>query len=567
MRMTCLCLSLMLIGAGAPALGAERAPTSSHSASDDRADLALVTALRDEGLNRSKVMETLGTLTDDIGPRLTGSPGLKKAAGWTREKLAEWGLQNAHIENFGSFGRGWTLEHATLRMVGANTVDLPAIPKAWTPGTDGLQRARALYAKLASEDDLAKWKGKLAGAIVLLDEPHQNQPHLKADATRHSDEQLGEMIKVELESGPERRPEPGAFAKRMAFGQKLRAWLVEEKVVATLNVSRGEDGTVFVQGGGSYKNGEAVGPSNLVVMAEAYNRLYRLLEKNKPVELELDVKAAFNDEDPNAIVNVLAEIGGGDKKDEVVMLGAHLDSWHGGTGATDNAAGVAVAMEAVRLLKTIGFKPRRTIRIGLWGGEEQGLLGSKAYVASTFAARPEPTDPVEKALPSFMRKPTGPLALKPAHAKLSAYFNLDNGSGKIRGIYSEGNATIQPIFDAWLAPFRDLGATTTTLRKTGGTDHQSFDDVGLPGFQFIQDDLDYFTRTHHSNLDVYDKAQKADLMQAAVVMASFVAHAANRDEMLPRKPMPKDRPRPAMNEAPAAVPMPAPMPAPAPASK
>jgi len=510
---------------------------------EEKIDLDLITKLRDEAMNRSKAQEIMGVLTDEIGPRLTGSPALRKAGDWTRSKMSEWGLQNIHSESFAPFGRGWTLEKTTLRMVVPSQVDLYAIPKAWTPGTDGLQRGKLVIAKIAAEEDLAKWKGKLAGAIVMLDDPLPIKPRVKADAHRYSHDELGELSKIDFDPAPSRRGDMQTYVKRFMFAKKLRAFLMEEKVLATLNVTRGEDGTIFVQDGGSYKKGELTGPPNLVVATETYNRLYRLVEKKKTVELEIDVKATFNDEDPEAAINVLAEITGTDKKDEIVMLGAHLDSWHGGTGATDNAAGVAMAMEAMRLLKASGFKPRRTIRIALWGGEEQGLLGSRAYVNKWVASRPEPTDPKELELPSFARKPTGPLSIKPMHGKISAYFNLDNGGGKIRGIYAENNAALKPIFDAWLAPFHDVGATTTTLRSTGSTDHVSFDRVGVPGFQFIQDDMDYFSRTHHSSVDVYDKVQKSDLTQASMVLASFVAHAANRNDMLPRKPMPKDPPQ------------------------
>ncbi|MFZ6815051.1 M20/M25/M40 family metallo-hydrolase [Undibacterium sp. Rencai35W] len=512
-------------------------------AAEERADLDLVTKLRDEEMSRSKVMETLGVLTDELGPRLTGSPGLKKAGDWAKTRLSDWGLQNVHTESFAPFGRSWALEHATLRMVVPDKLDIVAIPKAWTPGTDGAHKGRLVYAKLAAEEDLAKWKGKLAGAIVMLDEPQASKLHSKADATRYTDEQLDELVKIDLDAAPSRRAELAMIVKQLEFRKKLMPFLMEEKVLATLNWSRGEDGTIFVQGGGSYKKDDVTGPANLVVMAESYNRLYRLVEKKKDVELEVDVKVSFTDEDPAAAISVLAEIPGTDKKDEIVMLGGHLDSWHGATGATDNAAGVAVAMEAVRMLKAIGFKPRRTIRIALWGGEEQGLLGSRAYVSQWIAARPEPTDPKEKEMPSFLRKPSGPLSIKPMHGKISAYFNLDNGGGKIRGVYGENNAAVKPIFDAWLAPFHDLGATTTTLRKTGSTDHVSFDAVGVPGFQFIQDEMDYMTRTHHTNMDVYDKVQKGDLMQASLIMASFVAHTANRNDLLPRKPMPHDPPK------------------------
>jgi len=510
------------------------------AANEEKIDLDLITKLRDEAMNRSKAQEILGVLTDEIGPRLTGSPALRRAGDWTRSKFGEWGLQNVHSESFAPFGRGWTLEKTTLRMVAPAQVDLYAIPKAWTPGTNGLQRGKLVIAKIAADEDLAKWKGKLAGAIVLLDEPLPIKPHVKADAHRYSHDELGELSKIDFDPAPSRRGDIQTYVKRFMFAKKLRAFLTEEKVLAALNVTRGEDGTIFVQEGGSYKKDEQTGPPNLVVATETYNRLYRLVEKKKPVELEIDVKATFSDEDPEAAINVLAEIPGTDKKDEIVMLGAHLDSWHGGTGATDNAAGVAMAMEAVRLLKASGFKPRRTIRIALWGGEEQGLLGSRAYVSKWIASRPEPTDPKELELPSFARKTTGPLSIKPMHGKISAYFNLDNGGGKIRGIYAENNAALKPIFEAWLAPFHDVGATTTTLRNTGSTDHVSFDRVGVPGFQFIQDDMDYFSRTHHSSVDVYDKVQKSDLTQASMVLASFVAHAANRNDMLPRKPMPKE---------------------------
>lgn len=528
MRSLCLLLAILILA------------TSQPGNAQERTDLALITKLRDEGGNRSKVMETLGVLTDEIGPRLTGSPGLKKAANWSKAKLAEWGLQNAHVESFAPFGRSWTLQKTSLRMLAPSSLDLVAIPKAWTPGTDGPQRAKALYAKLESDEDLAKWKGKLAGAIVLLDAPHANKPHLKADAARYSNSQLEEIVQIDLDGVPARSADMAAFNKQREFRKKLIAYLVEEKVLATLNVSPGEDGTIFVQGGGAYKKDEPTGPPNLVVMTETYNRLYRLIDKKKDVQLELDVKVDFTDEDPDASINVVAEIPGSDKKDEFVMLGAHLDSWHGATGATDNAAGVAIAMETIRTLKAIGFQPRRTIRIALWGGEEQGLLGSKAYVKKWLASRPDVTDPKEKELPSWQQKLTWPITSKPLHGKLSAYFNLDNGGGKVRGIYAENNASVKPIFDAWLAPFNDLGASTTTLRKTGGTDHMSFDSVGLPGFQFIQDEMDYMTRTHHTNMDVYDKVVKGDMMQAAIIMASFVAHTANRDDMLPRKPMPQE---------------------------
>lgn len=518
-------------------------PCGQLLAAEEKTDLELINRLRDEALNHPKAHEHLGVLTDEIGARLTGSAGLKKAAEWSQSQLRTWGLQNVHTESFAPFGLGWSYQHASLRMLSPMPLDLLAIPKAWTPGTQGVQRGRAVIARLSSEEDLQKWKGKLSEALVLLDEPVSFKPHLTGDAKRYSSQELEELQKMELEPAATRRADPQTVQKQQQFQKKLQSFLSAEKVIATLHVSRGEDGTIFVHSGGSYKVGESAQIPALVLASEAYNRLYRLLEKKKPVELEVQVQARFEDEDAQAAVNVIADIPGSDKKDEIVMLGAHLDSWHGATGATDNAAGVAVMMEAVRLLKESGLKPRRTIRLALWGGEEQGLLGSRSYVQQWVAARPESTDPAEKSLPAFLRKPAGPLQVKPQHGKISAYFNLDNGAGKIRGIYAENNVAVKPVFDAWLAPFADLGATTTTLRKTGSTDHVSFDSVGVPGFQFIQDQMDYMTRTHHSNIDVYDKVQKSDLSQAALIVASFVAHAANRNELLPRKPMPKDPPK------------------------
>lgn len=526
-----------------------RAQALEAAAQSEKLDLALINHLRDEALNRSKAQEYLASLTDEIGPRLTGSPGLKQAAEWAKQTLQGLGLQQARSESFAPFGLGWSYSKASVRLLSPFALEVTAIPKAWTPGTQGLQKAKLMIAKITSEEDFAKWKGKLAGAIVLMETPRVLSPHLKADAHRHSHEDLQELQNFPTEASSSPRGDLATYIKNFHFQKKLLAFLSEEKVLAVLSPSRGDDGTIFVQGGGSYKKGEAMGPTSLVLVTETYNRLYRLTEKKKNLEMELDVQAQIHAEDPQAAVNVLAEWPGSDKKDEVVMLGAHLDSWHGGTGATDNAAGVAITLEALRLLKEAGFKPRRSIRIALWGGEEQGLLGSRAWVKKNLAERPEPTDPKELELPSFARKLTGPLSYKAMHSKVSVYFNLDNGAGKIRGIYAENNAAIKPIFEAWLKPFHDLGATTVTLRKTGSTDHVSFDSVGVPGFEFIQDRLDYSARTHHSNMDVYDKVPKEDIMQASLIMASFVAHAANRDEMLPRKPLPKDLAKPGSGDS------------------
>lgn len=509
----------------------------------EEVDWGMMTRIRDEGFANSKVMQTLQQLTDVIGPRLTGSPGMKQANDWTRQQLAEWGLVNAALEPWGPFGRGWSFDRAAVHMIEPAGGPLLAYPKAWTPGTEGAVRGKVVKAKLESEADFEPLKGKLAGAIVLLGEARDLKPPDKLAFTRHDEQGLAELALFPI-PGPRPSAPPGqpqnreGFLRRQRFSRALREFLTAEKALATVEAGRGDAGIVFVGGGGSRQKDENPGPPALVLASEHFNRVARLLALDKPVELELDVRARFHDDDPMGY-NTVAEIPGTDKRAELVMLGAHLDSWHAGTGATDNAAGSAVAMEAVRILKALDVKPRRTIRIALWTGEEQGLLGSRAYVRQHFAARPDPR-PEERELPSFLRRDQGPLTVKPDHARLSAYFNLDNGTGKVRGVYLQQNAAARPIFEAWLAPFADLGATTLTMRNTGGTDHLSFDGVGLPGFQFIQDEADYSTRTHHTNWDTYDRMQREDMMQASVIMAAFVYNAAMRAEMFPRKPLPRD---------------------------
>jgi len=506
----------------------------------ERVDLDMVTRIRHEGFRNSKVMETASALTDRIGPRLTGSPGMKKSNEWTRDKLAEWGLANAHLESY-PFGRGWSYESASVRMTLPDAAPLSALPKAWSPGTNGPIRGRAVLAKLTTREDLEKQKGKLKGLIVLADEMREVKPQEKAALDRYDDAELSELERYEIP--PARSPYgPEDFRRRREFRRALNVFLEAEKPLAVIDAGRLDGGAFHVQGGGSWRKGEPVGVPALVMAVEHYGRIARLLERKEPVELELDVKARFHDDDAMAY-NTVAEIPGSDRSGEIVMLGAHMDSWHGATGATDNAAGVAAAMEAVRILKAVGAKPRRTIRIALWSGEEQGLFGSEKYVLDHFASKPLPADPKERENFSLRRSP-GPLTLKPEHAKLSAYFNMDNGTGKIRGIYAQENAAVVPIFESWLEPLKDLGATTVTMRNTRGTDHESFDAVGLPGFQFVQDEVEYSTRTHHTNQDVYERLQRDDLMQASVVFATFVWHAAMRDGKLPRKPMPKEEPRP-----------------------
>jgi len=501
---------------------------------EEPVDLDAVNRIRNEGLRHSKVMDTVQHLTDAIGPRVTGSAQAKEASEWTRQQLADWGLANAHLEPF-DFGRGWSFTSVTAAVTKPRRIALTALPRAFTPGTAQPVSGPVMQVTIESEKDIEQYRGKLGGKILLLDKAHDFTKD-KTSPRRYTAETLKELelFKMPGEGDDRIKRYIGQLKLRRAKNQ----FFTEEKVLATLEESDAPWGILEAANGGSFKPGENTGPPALLVAAEQYNRLLRLAEKDPSVEVEIDVKAAFDDSDTHSY-NTIAEIPGTDKSGEVVMLGAHLDSWHGATGATDNAAGCAVAMEVVRILKKLGVKPRRTIRIALWTGEEQGAIGSYTYVARHFAARPEPQDPEQKALSPYMRKKIGPIQVKPEHAKLSAYFNLDNGGGKIRGIYAEENVAVAPIFEAWLRPLHDLGAETVTLRHTRGTDHVPFDEVGLPGFQFVQDELDYMAMTHHTNMDAFDHLEREDLIQASVVMATFVYHAAMRPEMLPRKPMPE----------------------------
>jgi carboxypeptidase Q len=509
----------------------------------EKVDLDTITRIRYEGFRNSKVMEIASGLMDGIGSRLTGSPNMKKANEWTRDKLTEFGLVNAHLEPWSPFGRGWSNEYIDVRLVSPDNAPLIAYAKAWTPGTNGAVRGQVVRVNIKTLQDEAKYKGKLAGKIVLFGDDPEIKPSVEPLAERYNDKSLAEIeqYKIPGERDDARFRE---FARRARFIRQVNKFFDQEKPLAIIDHSRGAlgGGTVFVQQGGSYKSGETAGTPQITIAQEHWNRLARLLNAKKDVELEINVKNDFYD-DAGTQWDTIAEIPGTDKKDEVVMLGAHLDSWHAGTGATDNGAGSVVMMEAVRILKALGIKPRRTIRIGLWSGEEQGLLGSQWYVAHHFGSRPPYQDPERKGDPTVIRRDAGPVTIKPAEqSKVSVYFNVDNGTGKIRGVYMQENAAVEPIFEAWMKPFHDLGMDTLTMRTTGGTDHLSFDAVGIPGFQFIQDPVEYDTRTHHSNMDVYDRLQPEDLKQAAVIVASFVYLAAQRDQMFPRKPIEKELP-------------------------
>lgn len=503
-------------------------------------DYAGLGRIRQEGFGNSKVMETVTTLTERIGPRLTNSPQMDAANEWTRKQLADWGLSNARLEAFGPFGRGWEYQSAAVHMTAPRQFTLSALPKAWTPGTDGPVTGEAMLLVAKTQADLDKYKGKLKGKILFISDAREIKPSDKPDFVRYDEDKLKELQSFAIPKPADpakRKADAEDFLRQRELTQYSNRFLAEEGVLATVSLSSWDNGIIRVTGGGSRKAGEPVGVPALTMITEHYNQVLRLLEKGEPVKLTLDIKARYTSDDDRMAHNTVAELPGHGKKDEVVIIGAHLDSWHGGTGAADNAAGVAVMMEAMRILKAAGLKPKRTIRIALWSAEEQGLLGSAAYVGKHFAELPVPADPKLKDLPRSLQDNPPPPVLKPAHAKVSAYFNYDNGGGRIRGIYAQENLAAAEVFRQWIAPLADIGVTTVTTRNTGSTDHVSFDRVGIPGFQFVQDNLDYFTHVHHTHLDGLDHIQAEDLRQSAVVVASLAYLAAMRDEPMPRKPL------------------------------
>ncbi len=520
-------------------------PAARSQERQEKVDLETITRIRNEGFHNSQVMELASGLMDSIGERLTGSPNMKRANEWTRDKLTEMGLSNSHLEAWGPFGRGWANQYVNVRMTVPDVAPLIAYAKAWTPGTSGVVTGKCVRANIEKKEDFDKYRGKLAGMIVILGPDAEVKPIAEAPFQRLSSDDLAKISEYQIpgEHPPFRLSE---MLRRRQFIKDLNQFFADEKVLAVIDHSRGTagGGTVFVQSGGSFKPGETTTVPQLTMASEHWSRIARLLDEKQDVTLELNVTNTFYDDDPMQY-DTIAEIPGSDKKDEIVVLGAHLDSWHAGTGATDNGAGTIVMMEAVRILKALDVKPRRTIRIGLWSGEEEGLLGSQGYVEKHFGSRPPMDDPNMQGMPTLLRRESGPVTVKPEQARISGYFNVDNGSGKIRGVYLQENEAVAPIFEAWMKPFKDLGMTTLTMRTTGGTDHLSFDAVGIPGFQFIQDPIEYETRTHHSNMDVYDRLQPEDLKQMAVIVASFVYETAMRDQMLPRKPIDNSVPKPA----------------------
>jgi carboxypeptidase Q len=495
-------------------------PRAADGPVTEKVDLDAVYRIKDEGLQRSKVMDIESYLTDVYGPRLTGSPNIREAADWAQKTMRDWGLAKVHLETF-PFGRGWQNQRFVAMAVAPRAYPLTGFPVAWTPGTNGPVTGNAVVASIQNEDDFAKFRGTLRGKFVLLSPMRTVAAQFEAPGHRFTDSELAELAKQPAARGRGNLPDAEARARTAAFELKKRQFWVDEGVAALVSASRGDGGTFFVQGQSPDPKAPPSAPQ-VVLAIEQYGRIVRTLQKDIPVTLEMDIANKFYDDDLNAF-NLLAELPGTDKADEIVIIGAHFDSWHAGTGATDNAAGSAVMMGAMRILKAAGLKPRRTVRLALWGGEEEGLLGSAAYVREHFADRQT-------------------MALKAEHAKVSAYYNVDNGTGAIRGVYLQGNEAVAPIFQSWTDPFRNVGMTTLTIRNTGGTDHLSFDAVGLPGFQFIQDPVEYDSRTHHSNQDVYERIQADDMMRNAVIVATFAYSTANRDEKLPRKPLPRPQP-------------------------
>jgi hypothetical protein len=495
-----------------------------------------VDKIKEEGMKRSQAMQTMHYLTDVIGHRLTNSPSQKRANKWTKEQFEKWGLKNAIIDPWGEFGRSWELKRFSAHLISPNYKPVRAYPQAWSPSTDGPITGKVIYVDAKNETELEKYKGKLKGALILTAPARSVSPAFDPVANRRT---VKELLDLEYSTPPEAnqpRPQPSAEAvAAFQFQTKKVQFYFDEGAAALLDPSFGVDsGTIRVMGANvppnandgvfargrvrSYSKGAPKTIPQISVEVEQYNRMIRLAQRGVELEMKLDLEVAWDDSDLQGY-NTIAEIPGTDLKDEIVMIGAHLDSWHGGTGATDNGAGTTVVMEAMRILAATGLKPRRTIRVALWTGEEQGLLGSRGYVAKTFGTRNE----------------DGSIKKLPAYEKFAAYYNLDNGTGQIRGIYAQGNSNARPIFRQWLMPFKEYEATTTTIDNTGGTDHLAFDAIGLPGFQFIQDRIEYFGRTWHTTQDVADRMLKEDLQRSAVIMATFAYNSAMTDKKLPRK--------------------------------
>jgi hypothetical protein len=506
----------------------------------EHADLNAYSKIWQEAATGSQIMELASYLSDVIGPRITGTPALNKAYAWAAGKYREWGLDNVALEPWGEFGPGWSNIRLSVHMTAPYYQPLIAYPVPWTRSTSGKIFGQPVRVLIETPEDFRKYRGKLKGAIVLVTPPRSAPPMFTASAVRMDDEDLKGMARVSVPM----KAADKADADRRPKWKELEDFFRQEQVGVVIqpsSPSRWDYGTVKVEAYDLEGKNQRVVDQNprLIMAAEQYASLFRILDHKAPLALEVEILNMFHEKDAQAY-NVIAEIQGTEKRDELVMLGAHLDSWAAGTGAADNAAGCAVVMEAMRIIKAIGIKPRRTIRAALWSAEEQGIWGSRAYVAEHFGdtdrqtlRRADPKDIDEK-----RRNPLGDLEkliIKPNYDKLSGYFNLDNGTGKILGVYLQENIAVRPIFEEWIRPLCDLGVTTLSLGGTYQTDHISFDAIGLPGFQFIQDKIDYMTHVHHTNQDLLDHCLPEDLIQAAVVMAYFVYHTAMREERLPRK--------------------------------
>jgi carboxypeptidase Q len=557
------CCTATVASLAAPAYSADKKPMEKAAAPEatpsyygpqpatENIDLTMYSRIRDEGFKHSHVMEFGSALADGIGPRLTGSPNMAKANQWTCDTLTKIGLENAHLEDWGEFGMGWQQINTWARMVSPDPEPLWMQAAPWSPSTNGPVTGEAVYVELQSEKDLDKFKGKLAGKIVLLGAMRPSPDITQPLFHRYTTAELEEM--ETYPTGEGRRGAPN-LQQLMAERARLTAlrtaavkMMTEEHVAVIITPSRdggdgGGTGIIFDDNGANIaRNAQvkanAVTIPNAVMMIEHYNRLGRLLQNHVPVTLEVNIETKFTGDHEHGF-DTIAEIPGTDPKlkDQVVMVGGHLDSWISGTGATDNGAGSIMAMEAVRILKALNVKPKRTIRIALWSGEEQGLFGSQGYVKKHFGTFAEPEHP-DPNMPAFMRQ-RGKLTTTKEWETLDAYYNLDNGTGKVRGVYTQENFAVAPIFRQWIAPLADLGVSAISYRNTGGTDHLSFDAVGLPGFQYIQDPMDYDTRTHHSDVDTFDRLHALDLEQGAVLEAIFLYNTSEREAMMPRKPFP-----------------------------
>lgn len=524
-------LSVCAASLAALAAGVSAAAADSHAASPER---TVLNSISDEGFNHSEIAETAEYLSDQIGGRMTNSLSMRRAEHWTSGKFTGWGLKNVHADPF-DFGRGWWIEASHIRMVAPRPLVLKGIPVAWTPPTNGVVSASIVVAPMASARDFADWKGKLSGKIVLVSWPRPQKDDQEPPFRRYTEADIAKLDKFEEPVfDPEARKKR---IERFRFIAQLDDFLAQEGALVQVTMSRTEGRLVHGEGY-SYRVGHSPKVPGVELAAEDYRKLARLA-KLGDVKVEIENRVHYEDADHNAY-NILAEIPGDSPKAGYVMAGAHLDSWVAGDGAADNGAGSIMVMEAARILSKVGVKPKRTIRFALWAGEEQGLLGSAAYVEKYIAVRPAPTDPSMRDLPVYFASDTYPVRPRPGFNDLDAYFNIDNGSGKIRGIYTEGNLNVVPIFREWLAPFASMSANAVVALPTGSTDHVFLSRLGLPAFQFIQDPLDYESRVHHTDLDTYDHLRIEDMKEGAVVLASMLVAAADADKPLPRKPVPTE---------------------------